>query len=60
MISVLKTTNLIYILQHQGVKVGVRLLIQLSLRINGNIIHRKSKLQHVLSSQFYSGREMRE
>lgn len=60
MISLLKTTSLICILQHQGVKVSVRLLTQLSLRINWNIIHCKNKLQYVLSNQFCSGRERRE
>lgn len=59
MISLLKTTNLICILR-QGDKVGVRLLTQLSLRLNRNIIHCKNKLQHVLPNQFYSGRDMRE
>lgn len=59
MISLLKTTKLICILR-QGDKVGVRLLTQLSLRINWNIIHCKNKLQHVLPNQFYSGRDVRE
>lgn len=58
--SLFETANLICILQHQGVKVSVTLLTQLSLRINWNIIHCKNKLPHVLANQFYSGREMRE
>lgn len=44
MTTLFETANLICILQHQGVKVSMTLLTQLSLRINWNIINCKNKL----------------